>query len=238
MNKKVKKKEVIEHYKKLVEFLGIVLGENYEVILHIIEKGNSYVGAIANNHISGRTVNAPLTGLALKMMKDKKYHDNDYVTNYKGFTKLGAEVRGSTYFIKDENNELIGMLCINFDSSKHKKIANDILDLVQTQLNMISPKVEEMAFSEIETIEEHSDNEIIEYFSDSIEEVVNSIVDPSLLNPNIVLKQEQKIEIIKQLHKKGIFQLKGAVSQVAELLNISEPSVYRYLKMIDKDKSK
>ncbi|MFJ8260835.1 transcriptional regulator [Rummeliibacillus sp. NPDC094406] len=236
MNKKVKKKEIIDHYKKLVEFLGKVLGENYEVILHIIEKGNSYVGAIANNHISGRTVNAPLTGLALKMMKDKLYLDKDYVTNYKGFTKLGAEIRGSTYFIKDDNNELIGMLCINFDSSKHKKITNDILDLVQTQLNMISPIEVETALSNKEEIEELHEHENIEYFSDSIKEVVHSIVDPSLLNPNISLKQEQKIEIIKQLFKKGIFQLKGAVSEVAELLNISEPSVYRYLKMIDKDK--
>ncbi|WP_045518941.1 helix-turn-helix transcriptional regulator [Neobacillus niacini] len=237
MNRKVKEKEdILDHYKKLVEFLGIVLGENYEVILHIIEKGNSYVGAIANNHISGRTINAPLTGLALKMMKDKTYQDNDYVTNYKGFTKLGAEVRGSTYFIKDENNELIGMLCINFDSSKHKKIANDILDLVQTQLNMISPIADETAGSIEEKIEERHDHEIIEYFSDSIEEVVHLIVDPVLLNENVVIKQEQKIDIIKQLSKKGIFQLKGAVSQVAELLNISEPSVYRYLKMIDKDK--
>ncbi|AGK55579.1 helix-turn-helix transcriptional regulator [Bacillus sp. 1NLA3E] len=236
MNMKVKNKEIIDHYKKLVEFLGKVLGENYEVILHIIEKGNSYVGAIANNHISGRTVSAPLTGLALKMMKDRTYLDKDYITNYKGFTKLGEEIRGSTYFIKDENNELIGMFCINFDSSKHRKIAIDILDLVQTQLNMISPTLVETAISKKEKIEEHHDHEFIEYFSDSIEEVVKSIVDPSLLNPNIILKQEQKIEIIKQLYKKGIFQLKGAVSQVAELLNVSEPSIYRYLKIIDKDK--
>ncbi|MGE8205395.1 helix-turn-helix transcriptional regulator [Heyndrickxia sp. NPDC080065] len=226
------KNKVLIHYKKLVEFLGIVLGENYEVVLHIIEKNNSYVGAIANNHISGRTNNAPLTELALKMMKDKTYQDKDYVTNYKGITKLGKEIRGSTYFIKDENNELIGMLCINFDFSKHKKIANDILDLVQ----LLSPIEDETAPSKKETIEEHHDNEMIEYFSDSIEEIVYSVVDPSLLNPNIALKQEQKIEIINQLSKKGIFQLKGAVSQVAELLNISEPSVYRYLKMIDKDK--
>jgi len=235
MNKKVKNKEIIDHYKKLVEFLGKVLGENYEVILHIIEKGNSYVGAIANNHISGRTVNAPLTGLALKMMKDKTFLDNDYITNYKGVTKLGGEIRGSTHFIKDENKELIGMLCINFDSSKHKKIAIDIMDLVQTQLNMISPALDETSISKKEKIEQ-PDHEFIEYFSDSIDEVVKSIVDPSLLNPNIILRQEQKIEIIKQLHKKGIFQLKGAVSQVAELLNISEPSIYRYLKIIDKDK--
>lgn len=226
----------MSHYKKLVEFLGIVLGDNYEVILHIIEKDNSYVGAIANNHISGRTINAPLTELALKMMKDKTYQDKDYVTNYKGITKLGTEIRGSTYFIKDENKELIGMLCINFDFSKHKKIANDILDLAQLQLNMFSPIEDETVTSQKKTIEEHHDNEIIEYFSDSINEIVYSVVDPSLLNPNIALKQEQKIEIINQLYKKGIFQLKGAVSQVAELLNISEPSVYRYLKMIDKDK--
>ncbi|WP_053368042.1 helix-turn-helix transcriptional regulator [Bacillus sp. FJAT-27245] len=237
MTNKSKKKEIIDHYKKLVEFLGTVLGENYEVILHIIEKGRSYVGAISNSHISGRTVNAPLTGLALNMMQEKTYLDRDYITNYKGLTKIGTEIRGSTYFIKDENNELIGMLCINFDASKHRKIANDILGLVQTQLNMILPAADETVFSGRKAILEQPEHEMIEYFSDSIEEVVHSIVDPSLLNPNIILKQEQKIEIIKQLYMKGIFQLKGAVSQVATLLNVSEPSVYRYLKIIEREKN-
>ncbi|MGF9858494.1 helix-turn-helix domain-containing protein [Priestia endophytica] len=86
------------------------------------------------------------------------------------------------------------------------------------------------------TEEEDNGNEMIEYFTDSLDEVVYSIIDPTLLNPNVALKQEQKVEIISQLYKKGIFQLKGAVSQVAELLNIFEPSVYRYLKMIDNNK--
>lgn len=232
------KEKVINQYKHLVEFLGIVLGENYEVILHIIEKDHSYVGAIANNYISGRTNNAPLTGLALKLMRDKTYQNKDYVTNYKGITKSGAEIRSSTYFIKDENKELIGMLCINFDFSKHKKIANDVLALAMLQLNMFNTIEDETTTSEKNTEEEDNNNEMIEYFSDSIEEVVYSIIDPTLLSPSVALKQEQKVDIISQLHKKGIFQLKGAVAQVAELLNISEPSVYRYLKMIDKNKNK
>ena len=52
------------------------------------------------------------------------------------------------------------------------------------------------------------------------------IIDPSLLeNEDITLSLNQKINIVRELELKGIFQLKGAVPRVAELLRVSEPSV-------------
>jgi len=39
------------------------------------------------------------------------------------------------------------------------------------------------------------------------------------------------------LNQKGIFMLKGAVSEVAKQLHCSEPSIYRYLNILNKDKS-
>lgn len=46
---------------------------------------------------------------------------------------------------------------------------------------------------------------------------------------------EEKIEVISALEKQGVFSTKGAVSQVSNALNISEPTVYRYLKKIRND---
>nr|WP_301951945.1 PAS domain-containing protein [Campylobacter geochelonis] len=92
-----------EQLGKLVKFLGEVLGQSYEVVLHDITEKGAYIAAIENNHISNRSVNSPLTGFALELLKNEEYKDNDYLINYKAMTKRGNSVRGSTFFIKDDD---------------------------------------------------------------------------------------------------------------------------------------
>ena len=64
---------LLQHYIKLTEFLGHALGPDYEVALHDLTDKNRSIIAIANNHVSGREVGAPLTNVALKILMDKSY---------------------------------------------------------------------------------------------------------------------------------------------------------------------
>ena len=48
------------------------------------------------------------------------------------------------------------------------------------------------------------------------------------------LTQEDRIQIISELNRAGLFQLKGAVGAVAEYLYCSEASVYRYQSKLQK----
>ena len=43
------------------------------------------------------------------------------------------------------------------------------------------------------------------------------------------------MEIIRDLNNNGMFLLKGAVATVAEVMGVSEPSVYRYLQKVKKE---
>ena len=43
------------------------------------------------------------------------------------------------------------------------------------------------------------------------------------------LTQDEKMEIMDILNRKGVFLLKGSVSHVAQALHSSEASIYRYL---------
>ena len=43
---------------------------------------------------------------------------------------------------------------------------------------------------------------------------------------------EEKRQVVAQLSQRGFFNLKGAVSIVAKRLDVSEQTVYRYLKEI------
>ncbi len=52
-------------------FLGEVLGEQYEIVFHVITEDGAYIAAIANNHISGRSLDSPLTAFASELMQNK-----------------------------------------------------------------------------------------------------------------------------------------------------------------------
>jgi predicted transcriptional regulator YheO len=49
------------------------------------------------------------------------------------------------------------------------------------------------------------------------------------------LSQEEKMEVIKFLYEQGFFQLKGAAENIAAELHVSTPTIYRYLRKIQRD---
>ena len=66
---------LLQHYMKLTEFLGQAFGPDYEVALHDMTDKNRSIIAIANNHVSGREIGAPLTNVALSILRDKSYRN-------------------------------------------------------------------------------------------------------------------------------------------------------------------
>ena len=119
---------LLRQYVKLTEFLGAALGPDYEVALHDLTDKDRSIIAIANGYISGREVGAPLTNMALGVLKDESYEWQDYRLHYSGVSVTGNLLRSSTMFIK-EGGKLIGMLCINFDDSRYQAFAREVLTL-------------------------------------------------------------------------------------------------------------
>lgn len=217
---RIMSKNWIENYRRLVIFLGQALGENHEIVLHILEENDSYIGEIVNSNISGRSEGAPLTNLALEKIKQEDYKINDSILNYKVVVKNDKVIHGSTFYIKD-GDTLLGLLCINSDFSKHKNIINDFLSLINIDVDTLLKKDDFQI-----------GNHEVEILSTDIEEIIHGVIDPVLLDPRVSLTKSTRLEIVKTLDQKGIFQLKGAIGKVAKLLKVSEPSVYRYLQEI------
>lgn len=119
---------LLQQYMKLTEFLGLTLGPDYEVALHDLTNKDRSIIAIANNHISGREIGAPLTNMALGILRDRSYETNDYCLQYHGISVNGKDLRSNTFFIK-QDGRLIGMLCINFDDSRYQDVCDRILEL-------------------------------------------------------------------------------------------------------------
>ncbi|WP_300415940.1 transcriptional regulator [uncultured Oscillibacter sp.] len=218
---------LLRQYVKLTEFLGAALGPDYEVALHDLTDKDRSIIAIANGYISGREVGAPLTNMALGVLKDESYEWQDYRLHYSGVSVTGNLLRSSTMFIK-EGGKLIGMLCINFDDSRYQAFAREVLTLCHpNQFFQALTQPEEVPADALRP----------ETFRNSTEAVTQDAVAHELERlgvPADRLTSEERLRIIAALDASGIFLLKGAVKDVAACLGCSQASVYRYLSQIKK----
>lgn len=225
------KKSMLQQYKTLVEFLGFVLGPDYEVALHDLSDMSSSLVAIANGHVSGREIGAPLTSLALKMITDKRYSDKAYHVNYNGITTEDKVLRSSSMYIRNETNKIVGMLCINFDDSRYQELSTKLFQLCHPD-QFVEQHIL-IQNSDLPTEEENNDQPAPpELFSHSITSIMESVILDEIQKVGIPanrLTKEEKIRIIGLLEEKGVFLLKGAIPYVAKVLHSSPATIYRYL---------
>lgn len=227
--------QLLQQYVKLTEFLGHTLGPDYEVALHDLTDRNRSIVAIANSHVSGRKLGAPLTNTALKILRDKSYESQDYLLHYRGVSADGRVLRSSTFFIK-QNGKLLGMLCINFDDSRYHAVSESILHLchpdqfVDTNFQVDETRISDTPYA----------LPAVEQFHNSSGGVAEDAVLRELkrlgLSP-VRLTPEERLQIIHTLESDGIFLLKGAVKSVADILQCSQASVYRYLSQIRRERA-
>ena len=207
----------LKKYIPLVDFLAEVFGDDAEVVLQDVSDFNNSVISIRNNHISGRKLGAPATNLVLKVMNGN-FTDKNYVTNYRGVSAVGKVVRSSTYFIKDDKNVVVGMLCINIDIDKLVQLKNHLDGILKLPEEIFEKTTERFSVS-AEGLA-----------SDSIE----TILEESGISPER-MSQEEKMEVVYKLDKNGVFLDKGSICKVASVLNVSNATIYRYLSKIRRE---
>ncbi|MFT8318502.1 MAG: PAS domain-containing protein [Sporolactobacillus sp.] len=214
----------LNRYKELVQFLGKVMGDDVEVILHDVTDLENSVIAISETNLSGREIGSPVTNLILKMLKEGKSSNKPFITNYEGLSKDGTILRSSTFFIRNDRNEIIGMLCVNADFRRMENVVDYLSKFVG--VHGLKKKKEE-------PVEEHPVK--VEHLSPSIEDLASSSIKEIVGRMHVPpqrMSQEEKLEIIDELNQNGIFLLKGIVTIVAEELSTSEASIYRYLSKV------
>ena len=195
----------------LVEGIANTFGKNCEVVLHDIRNPQSSVIAIANGHITGRSIGSPMTEYGLATLRSGQF--DKPIVNYRKKTKDGKLLKSSSLFIKDENGKLIGFLCINYDISE--------LTIARNIINNLTNIIEETDFSEED-----------ECFGNTVNEMLSSIVNKALESvgkPVAFISKEEKVNIVQMLDEKGVFLIKGAIDYVAKVLCVSRYTIYNYL---------
>lgn len=212
---------VLQKYIPLVNFLGQAMGSNCEVVLHDLTNPENSIIAIANGHVSGRKLGGPTTDLVLKVMKEGLEGEKSFIANYNARIKNNGICRSSSFFIRDESNKIVGVLCVNLDISKFVE-AKKLLD------NLISCETQPC-------LSVKSTADVIDVFEDlhsSIEDVLTAIIDNVLNKYEVTpdrLSLDEKIDVVRRLNENGLFLLKGGLNELAKRMQVSEPTIYRYL---------
>lgn len=215
--------EYVFRFASLVEFLGAAFGKTTEVILHDVANLDESVVAIANGHVTGRDIGSPATDLILRAMQTEQYAGRTYVTGYMAVSSsVGNRLRSATYFIR-RGGRLVGALCINTDQTLLRS-----LEALVTQIG-------DAHFERNDAEDKGTIGEKPEYIGQSISDMTTSAIDAALnVHPFPVTHYtpEDRLQVVEYLEEDGFFQLKGAVTELAGRLGVSEPSIYRYLKQI------
>ncbi|WFD11596.1 helix-turn-helix transcriptional regulator [Tepidibacter hydrothermalis] len=205
-------------YKALADMIADSFGNKCEVIIHDLSTPQSSVVYVANGCVTGRQTGQSFDHLVKQVLLSKNFK-NDYNANYIFKAENGKQIKSSTSLIRDENEEVIGAFCINFeieDLMKMKSFLNNF-------------------FKEIEPYNNDNTGIQAEPF-DNVTEVIDNIIDKTIGNTDLNnLKKKDSIRMLTFMFNKGIFLTKGSVDKVAEKLGISRVTVYSYLDEIKKN---
>lgn len=208
-------KEKLQIFVDFAPFLGKVLGNGCEVVVH---DGKDYDHSLIyiENSLSGRDVGDPMTELARDILDNYKDSDVNYLADYIGYAGK-TEFLDYTYLIRNEGR-IIGFLCINKSMDTVKEAQHAIAQLMKT-FKLALP--EESGYSE--TLEGLVD--------DVMRDRIAKTIDQTGILPTR-MSQEERMQVIASLRESGVLTMKGAVAELAKQLGISVPTVYRYMKKI------
>ncbi|MEE0408464.1 MAG: transcriptional regulator [Oscillospiraceae bacterium] len=221
-------KELKRHYMLIVDFLGHILGPDYEIALHELNDDSNEIIAIANGELTGRHLGSPLSNKMLEYVAGNLYETQNYVLNFESVSATGKTMCSNSMFIKGRSGELAGLLCINFDASRYEELARRVMDLCGGNQRRGVPSGTRLIADGNDPVE----TPVRSGYPTSIAGATASIVSQVVADYPVEvdrLTQEEKMEIMDILNRKGVFLLKGSVSHVAQALHSSEASIYRYL---------
>lgn len=204
--------EILKSYEAVVDGLAMLIGSHCEIVLHSLQDLKCSAIRIANGEHTGRKIGSPITDLALRMLHDMTGADSSVSKCYFTRAKSGVLMKSVTIAIRNRDQRVIGLLCINMN-----------LDVPFSQIMS--------TFIPPETQDQEVPSSV--NFASSVEDLVMQTLEFTIEEVNAdrnVSNNAKNRQIVLNLYEKGIFDIKDAINQVADRLNISKHTVYLYIR--------
>ncbi len=239
MSKVYKMNPKLKILEPVVRGLAKILGKDYEVNLHDVSMPEHSLVMCENGYVTGRTTGGPMTDFGLYMLQSDEYKGKEGIFNYLAKNNRGELIKCSAIFIRDESEKVIGFLCINYDISK----AVAAQELIESILHLDMESVEQYPDVIPEPITEKQEKfpaPVREWFAQDLEEVVTdslTLVKSRIGKPLAYLSKSEKQDVIRELHDKGFFLLKGSVDRLAKEMGNTKYTIYSYIRNVQQKES-
>ncbi|MCD8087581.1 MAG: helix-turn-helix transcriptional regulator [Oscillospiraceae bacterium] len=199
----------------LIQGLAKHFGNTSEFVVHDFKDGRQFdhtIASIINGHVTGRTIGDSILQVEMNPLSEAKISSKaqDGVFNYFTRTQDGRTLKSSMIYLRDQDNIIVGAICINSDVTQLQQAKNYIDHYVGI------PSVALPENSPASCIDEF----LVTLIYESIDAVGVPITSMS---------REQKMTGIKFLKDRGAFKITKASEIIAKFYDISKYTVYNYL---------
>jgi predicted transcriptional regulator YheO len=205
--------QIFEHYIRVGEIIAEKFSPYLEVIIHDLQDPAHSIIAIFNNHITGRKIGDGTSDIGYKKLANKL---PDKIVNYENTSPSGAKLKSSTLTIRNGHGKIIGSMAFNFDLTPFENVQEFFNTITKTSKSKLDdfPKQEQFFVWSVR---------------DDLEQALNKYIIANGLQGK-VLTRKDKLNVVVLMKKEGHIKKRGAMSILSELLAITRPTLYKYLK--------
>ena len=207
--------QIFEHYIRVGEIIAEKFSPYLEVIIHDLKDPEHSIIAIFNNHITGRKIGDGTSDIGYKKLANKL---PDKIVNYENTSPSGAKLKSSTLTIRNGHGKIIGSMAFNFDLTPFENVQEFFNTITKTSKSKLDdfPKQEQFFVWSVR---------------DDLEQALNKYIIANGLQGK-VLTRKDKLNVVVLMKKEGHIKKRGAMSILSELLAITRPTLYKYLKEV------
>ena len=208
----------LEFLKNLAKGIISVFGNRCEVVIHDFSDFKKSLVYIEGD-ISKRSIGCPLPDMLYRLLKDFG-NDAPDKFGYKSTTQDGKILKCSTTMIRDDEGKVEGCFCINFNVTDFTFLATAFSDFTF------------LASKGIDGNGKGINQDVTpSNFAESMESAIDIAVAEHGKVPSMMDKAD-KLEVMQNLDKDGVFMIKGSVDYMARVFGASRYTIYNYLKLI------
>ena len=196
--------EALDFLNRMAEGIACMFGNSCEVLIHDMKNKKYSIVSIYHGEVTKRKVGDSLTILGVEEV-DEFFEGKDIV-NCSGKTKEGRLLKCSTFHLRGEDYHYA--LGINYDYTNFA-LAKTALE----ELTTVGKPIED---------ELHLSGNLLQDIFDECLKLIGK--------PVALLTREERNKMIDLLIERGAFNFTKGIPLIAEKLNISRYTIYKYLR--------
>lgn len=201
---------MLEFLFRLAKALAAQFGPSCEIVIHDLKSNDpdSSIVAIENGHVSGRKVGDGPSHVVLEALNSGGIPEDRL--SYLAKTADGKTLKSTTVYIRDQDQEPIGVFSINYDITL-------MLAMEESLRQFTAPKQPEEA-----------PEPIAQNVSDLLDELIEQSV-KRVGKPVALMTKEEKVKAIGFLNDTGAFLITKSGGRVCKYFGISKYTLYSYI---------